>query len=878
MKPLTEFLRDAWRRVTRRPSDEEMEEELRFHIEMRARRHQENGMAAEAARELARRSFGHIDGVREACRDERRFEWVRQAAKDARYGWRAMMRVPGPTAAAALALGVGVGLMSVELSFVRGVSSHLPVRDSERVLEIQIATREGFMLGGSSIALKDYEAWRAVQKSFGVTGAVSRATGLDVSGPGLYARSYLARGITAGALRVLEAKPELGRGFTPDDERASAPLTVILSHEVWKRDFGGAPDILGRRIRARSGLREDEGTEGVMPAEEATIIGVMPAGFALDNDNIDCWLNMAGRGPVTAVARIRDGVRPETASAELATQGRGFEAPEGVTVRGLAGKPMSGSGAGRRLRVLLATLFGVVAAVMALACVNVATLLLLRALERGRELALRMALGATRGRLVRQLLVESALLAVLAAAVGVPLAWAGAGMLDRQLAADPSKPAWIRLELDGAALAAILAASLLAALAAGLAPALRAARLDANEALKNGGWGSGARLGRFTRWTVAFQSAAACALLLVTGLLVNSLLRFGRCETPYDPERMMSVTINAQRYRSEQAATLALERAAARIRSLPGVEAAALTSARPLDKVRTGRVPGKAGEFVYAGSHVVSPEYFDVVRAPIREGRGFTSADRQGGEPVAVVSESLARLLWPGRSALGQQIRDFRDASVTVVGVCADVPLSSNSARSTARDAAYFEPMAQQGGKSAYVALRSAVDPGQLIRPIRQAVQALDPDMPADGFVTSAELNRQFVATPRALGALAAVFALSALALAAVGIYGVTSFSVRKRTREFGIRVALGASPLEMARLTLGRGLLQLAVSLSIGGLLGWFASRPMLHTLEGMAPKPATLDYAVIVVVVALATFSALWLPARHATKVDPVETLRSE
>ncbi len=875
MKDLIQTLRNRFRRAAGRSFEADMEEEIRFHLDMRASRNRDSGMNAEVAGKQARRSFGHMDGVREACRDERRFEFIREVLKDARYGWRALMRMPALTAAAALALGVGVGLMSVELSFVRGVAANMPIRDPERVREIRIAAKEGFQL--SSMSLQDYQTWRATQRSFSDTVAFSYGSTIHVSGHGAYALSFPASGLTAGAAGTFGTRPLLGRMFTTEDERPTAPLAILLSSEIWAREFGSAADVVGRRLRARTSLRS-RGKSG--PAyEEATVIGVTPPEFATEKKT-DFWVNMSGEQRVTVMARLRNGVRPETADAELATQGAGFAVPPEVKVRGLASGPVN-SGAGSRLKILLSTLFGVVAGVMALACVNVGTLLTMRALERGRELALRMALGATRGRLVRQMLVESALLAGLAAAIGIPLAWAGVSLLDRQLALDESKPVWIRLQVDGLAVAGMFATSLIAALAAGLLPALRAARIDANAALKNGAWGSSLRLGRLARGMVALQSAAACALLLITGLLLHALLGVSRLDAPYDPKGVLTAYVSAQSYGESPSAVRAMQQALERARAVPGVEAAALCARTPVHPFTTRVSPrnadtGASRNGRIAADQIVSPEFFAVMQAPILQGRGFTSADREGGEPVAVVSEGMARLFWPDRSAVGRQFRGSeRDPWLTVVGVCADLPTDNSRAES---GAAFYRPIAQEQTMGAFLLLRTGVEPHSLIRPLRNAVRAFDPDLPVEKVFTVEEMYDRRVATPRALGALAAAFALSALALATVGIYGVTGFSVRKRMLEFGVRVALGASPRDMAKLTLGRGALQLAASLSAGSLIGFLASRPMLKSMEGLTGQVPPAAYAIILAVVAVSTFSALWLPAREAAKVDPAETLRAE
>lgn len=854
--------------------ESDMDEEIRFHLEMRAARERAAGVGEDEAWRKARRHFGHMDGVVEACRDERRFAALHELARDFRSAWRAMMRTPALTAASALALGVGVALLSAELSFVRGVTASVPVQNSERVWEINLFFDGGFSLTLGGMDRKDFAAWKAVQKSFAEVGTLTSPTSADVSGAGRYALGYSARGISVDALRALRLRPVLGRAFSRADEQPGAPLVVMLSHEAWMRDFGGDPALVGRRLRLRRAAERPDA--GPLAMEDALVVGIMPVGYT-PHGVTDIWFNREIAGPVAVVARLRDGVRPEAAQAELATQGRGFQAPAGLKISHLAGSPLSGH-AGKRLIVMVTTLFGVVMGVMALACLNVGTLLLIRAVDRGRELALRMALGASRWRLVRQMLVESATLAALAAAVGLPLALVGITLLDRQLAHDPSKPAWIRLQLDAPALGLILLGSLVVALLAGLAPALRASRVDPSDALKNGGWGAGPRVGRMTRWLVALQSAVACALLLVTGLMVSSMLSVGRFDGNYDPGRVLGAFVSAGNYGRQPGPRRVLERALERARSLPGVEAAALASRMPMQPVpatvfvetRNG-TPNRSE----IGWQVVTPGYFGLLDAPIRQGRGLLDTDRGGSERVAVVSESLARAAWPAGAPVGARFRVGDDGPwVTVVGVSADLP--ADSRRGTVAGAVFYTPLAQEDRAEAVLLLRASVDPHAVIRPLRDALRELDPDLPAKDYLTVQEVTAQRAATPRALAAMALAFALSAVALAAVGIYGVTGFAVRKRMREFGIRVALGASPADMNRLTLGRGLVQVGLSLLAGAVLGWGVSRPVLASLEDFSGAPPAAAYPVIAAVVVVSTFAAIWFPSRRAARVDPVETLR--
>jgi predicted permease len=867
--------------LARRTVDAEMEEEMRFHLEMRIQANQAAGMAEEAARHAARRRFGHADGIKETCRDERGWPWLEQTLKDIRLALRGLARTPGRSGVAVFTLALGMGLATVQVSFVRAAFRGLPFERSDRIMQLFLAQDKG--IPWPALAPEDYLAWQKAQKSFSETGAYDEDSGVDLSGDGFFARHYPGVALSAGMLRVLRVAPQLGRGFGPEDERAGAEKVVLLSHGAWQRDFGGDRQVIGRRMHSRGDdpakIVQGTGVRG----ETVTIIGVMPEGFAF-GDRAQCWYNLrAEAGPkarrVEVIGRLRDGVTLAQARAEAAVVGRS-PSPGGKPRRLFVG-PLMDLQTVSSIRVLLFTLLGIAGGVLALACANVATLLFLRATERSRELALRLALGAGRARIIGQALCESSLLAGLGAAAGVLLAWWGTALLNRQLSADFAVPFWLIVRLDGAVLAAVILMVLLVSLGIGLVPALRAARLDANATLKSAPDSAGGlRLGLVTRGLVLVETASACAVLLVTGILVDGVRQFGRDALPFDPDRTLSAHLYAGPYIKDPKAVDAFFAAVVdRAGALPGVEGATLSMQHPMENAnRTLIEPRGGAPQIEAHYQAVAANFFPAMATPVRQGRGFNHADREGGEPVAVINESLARRAWPGESPLGRQFRaeELAPEWITVIGVCADLPMQG--ALGTGSPAGFYRPMAQLSMWGATLLLRSRGDPHPLAQPLRQIVRNLDPELPVDQIYTVAEWRDRRLATARGFAWLAAVFAAGALFLGGVGIYGVTAFGAARRKREFGIRLALGARPGDLAAMVVRRALTQIGLSLGAGLLLGWLLSRPMVASMGHMIGPTRVGTYLVVAGVLAAAVSIALWLPARRALRVDPAVTLRGE
>jgi putative ABC transport system permease protein len=869
--------------------DAEMAEEMRLHLERRTQANLAAGMSADEARHAAQRQFGGTEQLKEIARDERGVRWLEHLVQDLRYASRALWKSPGFTLAATFTLALGIGLVTLQFSFINGaLFGGLPFESSDRIMAITQLDARGKTRFPT---VAQFHAWREQQQSFSGLGAHDRG-GFELSGPGLDARSYRGGTFSVGVLELLRVRPLLGRGFVSDDERPGAPPVVLLGHHVWQNDFAADKEIVGRAVRLRG--------------EPATIIGVLPPDFAFPQ-NESIWVNLRpGSGPnddrpgmphsVEVVGRLHDHTTLAVAQAEfdvLVHQSAAKNsAGDAATPYRARVRPFTEKGSNSKIAIALFSLLGVVGGVLAIACLNVANLFSARALHRSHEIALRTALGATRSRLVRQMLAESCLLAMLGAVGGVFLAKWAVPILNRGIAADPAKPFWIAVELDQRVLFATAGLTLVVGIMAGLFPALRATRANANEVLKDMTGGSAsARLGRLNRWLVIAQVAVSSAVLLATSVLVDGVIRQSRVDVPFDPDQTLVADVRLpEREFPNHTARLNFQTALLeRVRALPGVRMATISRGYPLQRSSNvaidimGREVPAGGEIptVYQFNHA-APDFFQDTRISMREGRDFAETDDSRGERVAIVNERFARTFWPGGSALNQKIRRHAAPGtpdqpwLTIVGVTENLgidPVTRNGGM------VIHIPLKQNTSSQVTLLVTAAGNPRTLMRPVREIVRALSPDLPVENGHTFTEHFEVRGAPGRVFGALAGAFGASGLLLAAVGIYGVTSFTVQRRTREFGVRLAIGARPRDLLALVFKQGLRQLAIGLVVGTVAGWMLSQPLANLMARMSGGPPGLGaYLLVFSGVALALAFALWLPARRAAKVDPMVALRCE
>ena len=794
---------------------------------------------------------------------------------DLRHAVRLLGRRPAFAGTAVLVLGLALGANAAIFALVHGVLlAPLPYPEPERLV---LLWQEGAD-GPYEVSALNFRDWRDAARSFGGLAAVSMQQAV-LTGPGPATRLTAAH-VSPGFFGVLGVPPAMGRGILPHEERPGAEPTAVVSHAFWRERLGGDPSAVGRRI--------------LLDGAPVTVVGVarpetgFPAGadlwrpYALPADETRDTVYLRVLGRLAPGASI-DEARSEMAAlaAELERRHPDENADVGAAVEPLVDWLVGD------VRTALWLLLGAVAAVLLVACVNLAGLLLARLTGRRQELAMRHVLGAGRGRLTRQLLAESLLLAAAGAAVGLLLgAWAVEALARLETV---DVPRLAEVGFGGAALAYTAVLALGSALLVGLLPAVMATSRPA-AALRESGRGAseGEATARLRRWLVAAQVAAALVLLTAAALLGRSLGNLLAVDPGFDPAGTLTFRVSLSRgsYPEDAEEAAFYERLASELRSLPGVESVSAVFPRPLsatyivldvalESAPAGPGPGPTAEVRWA-----APGYFEAFRIPLLSGRTFTPADRPGAPRVAVVNRAFVRESLRGRTPLGTRLTlgDPADPEAewwTVVGVVGDVLFDELSRSEPAPE--LYRPYAQAPISTAYVVVRPSVRPESLVEPIRRRLAAIDPDVPMYDVRTGAEIVAAAVARPRFVAALVGLFALAALAIAVLGVYGVLAYNVGRRTRELGVRLALGSSRRRLLWAVLGRGMRPVAAGLAVGALAALAAGRLVGSLLFGVgAADPAIL--AASTAALALAALAAGFVPARSATRVDPAVSLRAE
>ncbi|HVG29684.1 MAG TPA: ABC transporter permease [Pyrinomonadaceae bacterium] len=817
--------------------------------------------------------------------------------QDLRYGLRAMRKSPGFTAVAVVALALGVGANTAIFSVVDAVLLRpLPFEQPERLAAIWQTHPFGKKLGYDHLpaAPADFDAWRHSADAF--EGMTALAGGnWNVTGGGEPERISGAR-VSTNMLGLLRAKPALGRDFAPEEETFGKNRVVILSHGFWQRRFGGDARVLGAPL--------------TLDGDSFQIVGVMPKGFSfprgmgidpalgLDED-LALWTPLAlppdqaisrGNHFLTAVGRLKPGAtfpqalaQLEAVERRLAEKTSSIEGKDwGVTVGSLHEQVV---GKSRRAILLL---LGAVAFVLLIACANIANLLLARANARHKEIAIRAALGAGRWRIVRQLLTESVMLALLGAALGVLLAMWGVDVLSGMSAGNIPRAG--EVGIDARVLCFTLGVSVATGLLFGLAPALASSRPDLNESLKEGsrGGASSPRRQRVRSALVVSEVALALVLLVGAGLLLKSFARLQNVHPGFDYKNVLTMTmfLPDARYQEEAQRARFYEQVLERVKTLPGVESVGGTSQLPLggsEEIDGLTIEGRpraetADGIMTAAFRVVSPDYLRVLRIPLLRGRYFSEQDAGEAQGVMIVDETFARRYFPGEDPVGKRVDEQGSLSpkgfMTVVGVVASVRHASLDAEPKPT---MYVSSRQSPWHTMVLAVRGKADPSSLAAAVRREVAAVDPDQPVSDVQTFEQVFTRAVAPQRFNSTLLAAFAALAMILAAVGIYGVIAYTVSQRAHEMGVRIALGARTADILRLVVGQ-----AMSLTLAGVgLGLVASLALTRTMRGLLFEVSANDPAVFASVSLLlgaVALAASVVPARRATKVDPVIALRYE
>ncbi|HEY9285305.1 MAG TPA: ABC transporter permease [Pyrinomonadaceae bacterium] len=811
--------------------------------------------------------------------------------QDLRYGVRMLAKKPGFTAVAVVTLALGIGANSAIFSVVNGLLLRpLPYRDSER-LAIIWSHSPGANVVQDWPSPGQYAAIKEQAASFEEI-AIARGTSMNLAGQASAERVGIVQ-VSSNLFGVLGVRPALGRAFLPEEDAPGRPPAAILSHGLWQRRFGGDPNVINQTVT----LNGQQGTVvGVMPADFSLGYDVMPTVGAVQQPDLLLPLPLdeerrAAQGDenYNLLGRLKPGATVAQAQAELDLAVRRLEQQFPATYPpdrrfSFSVRPLLEQVVGD-VRPALLVLLGAVGCVLLIACANVANLLLARATVREREMAIRAAMGAGRLRVVRQLLTESVVLSCAGGALGLLVAFWG---LDALRALDPGNiPRLQNVGMDARVLAFTFAVSMLTGVLFGLAPALRGSKINLNETLKEGGRGTvGGGHRRLRNALVVSEVALSLVLLVGAGLLIRSFGRVQKVEPGFVPQGVLSMRLSSAgtSYAGERSLTF-YEELLGRVRALPGVEAAGTASILPLGGgigwgsiTIEGYVPTTGQSQIQADQRTASEGYFEAMKVPLVAGRFFGAHDTKESAPVAIVDEHMARTYWPGADPVGKRIKrggaDGDAPWLTVVGVVASVKQYALDADSRVT---LYVPQRQSPSGTMYVVARTSGDPAAAAASVAREVRAMDASVPIYDIKTMEQRLSESLARRRFAMSALGLFALVALLLAAVGIYGVMSYSVAQRQHEIGIRMAMGAQRRDVVWLVVGQGMVLAAagVALGLAGALG--LTRLMTGLLFGVtATDPVT--FGGVALLLGAATLLACYLPARRATKVDPMVALRYE
>ena len=792
--------------------------------------------------------------------------------QDLRFGARMLLKKPGFTFVAVVTLALGVGANTAIFSVVNAVLLRpLPFKDSDRVV---LAWNKGAEAAGGDrtpLALSELLDWRSQTQTFESVAAFQHRFFNYTGGSG--PERVRSVGVTTNFFETLGINPSFGRTFSPDEEKPGAPRVVIISDGFWRRHFSADQQAIGQAI--------------TLNEVSFSIVGIMPAGVNFPAKDVELWTAMQITPPtrwgpwfLTGIARLKPGVSISQAHAELQTLKRTFGGDFDLNILSINDHLVG------NVRPALLAMLVAVTLVLLIAASNVANLSLVRASARVKEISIRSALGASQWRIIRQLLTESVLLAVAGGAIG---AFCASWSVELLRTFGPEEiPRLDQVSVDGRVLGWTVLVSLATGVIFGLAPALQSAKLNLNEILKEGGRSSTEGAGR-RRWRnvlVGAELALAVMLLIGAGLLVKSLWRLQQVDLGVDPDRVltMQLGLRGQRYAQNQQVTAFCSRVLEQVSALPGVRAAAVSDCLPPDQ-NAGSSDYKVEGRSYADNEPpiayyvrTSPDYFRAMGTRLRSGRYFTDADSADAPPVILINETLQRLVFTGEDPVGRRMNVGSDSQpnwVQIVGVIGDVKY--NGLADVVQPALYL-PIAQNPMRSLSLIVKTeTADPSSLTAMLREEISKLDPEMPIAQINTMEERLATALAQPRFRTWLIALFALIALALACIGIYGVMSYSVTQRTHEIGVRMALGAQARDVQRMVIKQGLTVIAAGVLIGLAASLGLTRLMSSLLFGVAATDLW-TYMATASLLALTALIACYLPARRATKVDPMEALRYE
>jgi putative ABC transport system permease protein len=883
--PLLPRLSSLWRNLFHKArKDQELTAELDAYLEMLVEQMIKDGRDPAAARRAALIELGGKEQVKEQVREVRMGSWLETVGQDVRYALRLLRKQPGFTLIAVLTLALGISANTTIFSAMEAVILHpfsFPNRDRLMVIYERMM---GAGVDRANVTPGALHDWREQSKSFERL-VTANYDDFDLTG-GEIAEQLRGYRVSADFFTALGAGPMLGRTFQPEEDTLGREQVVVLKHSLWERRFGSDPKILGQTIKLNN--------------QTYTVIGVMPREFNFPYAGGELWIPFVfpkaaqdrEHRYLRVIGLLKPGVSPAQGDAEI----------RALSLRAQQQYPATNSGVDafavglnedytRETRPYVSFLLGAVAFVLLIACANIANLLLARGAARQKELAVRMALGAGRWRVMRQLLTESLLLALAGGALGVGLSVWGVAALANGIPRGLSQfiPGWEHLGINAWALGFTILASLVTGVLCGSLPAWQATKAEFNETIKEGG--KGAAGGARNRWRnslVVAEVALSLVLLIAAGLLIRSFINILNADLGFNPDHTMAMEIRLPRDRypqPEQRVNL-YEELAQRVAALPGVAAVGLGDGVPpggwnhsLFQI-VGRPPLPKSEQLRTGMMVTSPGYFAAVRTPLQAGRAFTAHDDLKAPRVALVNEAFARRYFADGSAIGQRLTFDGDPPYEIVGIVGN---TMNDNFDNAAEPVVYRPFAQLASRVMALIVREQPNRTgeenvtQLAGAIRRELAALDANLPLSEVKTLHEAYRERSSPNRVLTALLGIFALLALVMATVGLYAVMSFAVAQRTHEIGIRMALGAQTQDVFAIVVKQGLRLICLGLILG-LIGAFAvTRLLSQMLYGVAASDP-LTYALVAGLLLATALMACIVPARRATKVDPLVALRSE
>ncbi len=802
--------------------------------------------------------------------------------EDLRFAFRMLSKDPKFTGVVVLALALGIGANTTVFTLVNAVLFRgLPFERADRIMHISstLVSRGDNRLG---VSYPDFKDWKVQTKTFQDLGAFTLET-VNLSDQGNVPERYSGGRITANTFSMLGQKPLLGRDFLLDEDKPGTATVVILGHGIWKTRYGKDPGIIGRAIRVND-----------IPA---TVIGVMPEGMKFPL-NEDLWLPLIPVGQwekrdardLNVFGRLKDGATLASAGVEIGHLAKTLEKDYPKTNQdiGAVVRTYNEVFNGGQIRVLFLALLGAVGFVLLIACANVANLLLSRSLARAKEVSIRTALGASRWRVVRQLLIESVLLGLIGGVVGLLFSLWGVKMFDLAVA-DVGKPYWIKFTMDFAVFGYLAAICLTTGLLFGLAPALHMSKVDINRTLKEGTRGSGgsSRVKYLSGTLVVGELALALVLLAGAGLMIRSFLKLYDLNLGFNANNILTMRylLNETKYPTPDSRVHFEEQLLTRLSATAGVDSVAITTNLPMQGSPNwrfeieGQAPVEKENKQTVSGIVISPDYFRVLGIDVLRGRAFNGSDGLPGKTAVIVNQRFATKYWPKEDAVGKRIRLIRDSGdqpwLTVLGICPDIVQGDFT--KAEKEAVIYVPYRQNAASGLAILARSKVPPASLTTAFRKEVQALDSNLPLFRVTTLTDSFEQQRWGFRVFGTLFAVFAFIALVLSSVGIYAVMSYAVSQRTQEIGIRMALGASTGSVMRLVLSLGAKQLAIGLVVGLALAFGVTRVLSSLLVQITPTDPVTFTSIVLILITVA-FIACWIPARRAMHVDPLVALRYE